>query len=59
MNKETLIARHEIKKAILRDVIRKGIYRKRPDTLSVNQWSMQRKIGFQYAFTDKTRHTGR
>lgn len=54
MSKEALIAGHERKKVLLGEIIRAGIWRRKPDNLSEEQWSMQRKIGFQYAFTDKT-----
>lgn len=54
MSKEALTVGHERKKAFLRKVMNKGIWQAKPDNLSDNQWSMQRKIGFQYAFTDKT-----
>lgn len=45
---------HERKKAYLREIIKRGIYRIKPEGLSAQQWSMRRKIGFQYALTDKT-----
>lgn len=54
MSKEALIAGHEIKKAFLKEVINEGSWKVKPDNLSDDQWLMQRKIGFQYAFTDKT-----
>lgn len=54
MNKETLIAGHEIKRAFLGEVIRTGVWKITPDNLSTNQWSMQRKIGFQYGLKDNT-----
>ena len=54
MNKEALIAGHEAKKILLKEVIIKRIYKKRPRNLSPYRWGMQRKIGFRYAFQDKT-----
>ncbi len=54
MNKEALIVGHEAKKTLLKEVIKRKIWQIKPKTLSVDEWSMQRKIGFQYTFTDKT-----
>ena len=54
MNKEALAAGHETKKDVLREVIKGRTWKIQPDTLTSEQWSRQRKIGFQYAFTDKT-----
>lgn len=54
MNKEALRAGHEAKKVLLREVIRQKVWQIKPKRISVAQWSMQRKIGFQYTFTDKT-----
>lgn len=54
MSREVLIAGQERKKAFLVEIIKKRIWQKKPDSLSDNQWLMQRKIGFQYTFTDKT-----
>lgn len=54
MNKEALAIGHERKKAYLKEVMQRRIWKIKPSTLSDREWSMQRKIGFQYAFTDKT-----
>ena len=54
MSRETLTTGHEIKKAVLEDVIKNRIWKIKPVTLSIDEWSKQRKIGFQYTFTDKT-----
>lgn len=54
MGREALIAGHELKKAFLREAIKKGVYLKRPRYTSPDQWSKQRKVGFRYAFQDIT-----
>ena len=54
MNKEALAAGHETKKDVLREVIKGRTWKIQPDTLTSEQWSKQRKIGFQYTFTNKT-----
>ena len=55
MNKESFaITGHERKKTFLREIIKQRSWKTIPHGLSEKRWSIQRKIGFQYAFTDKT-----